>query len=552
MTAQDLQSKTMTNSQIASRRGRENELRSNHIGPRLALFESMGRALVSILLLLALGSLIAGCGGGGSHTGNPNPNPNPNGSNTLLSGTVTDVNGSPIVGANVTFNGQTVTSTQFGTYTIPNVVVPAGQTSLVGAVQATKTINGASWSGQNIVEALSGEPDTSNVHIVMSPSASQNAITGTVTDTSGHVLRGARVFASIGPFTGTGGGQFFSNLSSIGTTTDQNGTYTLAQLPPGSNYTVTASFAGFLNQTFSNISVNAPPAAVTVQPFQLATSSSSPTPPIVTGLSALAVTSPAVPTRSAGGTSSSRGLNAIKAWIFAKKGLSRHHAAASKSVTLKKKPTRDTPAGSIIEADLFWDYENINNLFGYEVAQATNLNPPNFISIALIRDPLADRFSDVDLGLTPDITYYYSIARLDTINFPSGNINAGEGPPTDAVAIQPLGPINLVSPASGAVTATKTPLLTWTAVNRATLYQVLVYDRFPDLQSDTDTVNGVQPIWPVDPRVPNPSQVMAPATSQTYQGPALVSGHTYFWAVLAQDDAGSAFSVSPIQSFVAP
>src|SRR4029079_9471085 len=108
---------------------------------------------------------------------------------------------------------------------IPNVQVPAGQSSLVGAVQATKTIAGRPWSGQNIVEALSNEPDTSNVHIVMSPSATQNAITGTVTDTAGHVLRGARIFASIGPFTGNSGGQFFSNLSSIGTTTDQNGVY---------------------------------------------------------------------------------------------------------------------------------------------------------------------------------------------------------------------------------------------------------------------------------------------------------------------------------------
>jgi len=169
-----------------------------------------------------------------------------------------------------------------------------------------------------------------------------------------------------------------------------------------------------------------------------------------------------------------------------------------------------------------------------------------------VRDPLADRFSDVDLGLTPDITYYYSIARLDTINFTSGNTNAGEGPPSDTVAVDPLGPISLVSPASGARVSSGTPTLTWTAVNRAAMYQILVYDRFPDLQSDTDTVNGVQPIWPVDPHAPGASSVAAPAVSQTYQGPVLVSGHTYYWAVLAQDSVGSAFSVSPIQSFIAP
>ena len=76
---------------------------------------------------------------------------------------------------------------------------------------------------QNYVKVLSNSPDTSNVHIVMSPSATQNAISGTVSDTAGHLLRGARVFVSNGPFTGTSGGQFFSNLSAIGTATDQNG-----------------------------------------------------------------------------------------------------------------------------------------------------------------------------------------------------------------------------------------------------------------------------------------------------------------------------------------
>jgi hypothetical protein len=111
--------------------------------------------------------------------------------------------------------------------------------------------------------------------------------------------------------------------------------------------------------------------------------------------------------------------------------------------------------------------------------------------------------------------------------------------------VDPLGPISLISPASGATVSSKTPTFTWTAVNRAANYQVLVYGKFPDLQSDTDTVNGVQPLWAS-------GSIAAPATSQTYQGPTLVPGQTYFWAVLAQDNVGSAFSVSPIQSFVAP
>ena len=222
-------------------------------------------------------------------------------------------------------------------------------------------------------------------------------------------------------------------------------------------------------------------------------------------------------------------------------------------VTLKRGATRNAPTDSIVETDLFWDYVNINNLFGYEIAQATNLNPPNFISIALLRDPLADRFADVDTGLTPDIAYYYSVARLDTINFPNGNVTAGEGAPGDTVAVDPLGPIALIAPPSGAVAASK-PTLSWTAVNRANLYQIVVYNRYPDLTGDSTKPDVVKPIWPTGQEDPStdPTLVHAPATSQIYQGPALVSGHTYYWAVFAQDTVGSAISVSPIQSFVAP
>ena len=211
---------------------------------------------------------------------------------------------------------------------------------------------------------------------------------------------------------------------------------------------MTASFAGFVNQSFSSIAVNPPPAGPTIQPFQLATSSSSTTPPAVTGIFATAFTVPSVPNRAVGQTVGTNGLAALKAWFLTHKGVQPGHPAAATRVTLKPAPTRATPAGSIVEVDLFWDYLNINNLFGYEVAQATSLSPPNFVSIALLRDPQADRFADLDAGLTPDTPYYYSVAQLDTINFPAGNINAGEGPPADTVAVNPLGPISLTAPAA--------------------------------------------------------------------------------------------------------
>jgi hypothetical protein len=372
-----------------------------------------------------------------------------------------------------------------------------------------------------------------------------------VHDSLNRPLVGARVFAAIGPFgqTGNPNAMSFSNLSSFTTTTDLNGNYSLPKLPPSILYTVTASFANYINQTVSNVTV-ASSSTPTSLSFTLNQSSgASARPPVVTGFTAIAITSPSSPTRAAGGSLSAQTLNAIRRFILDQKGLSRHRAVDPQRLTLKQTITRATPAGAVIEADLFWDYAAIDNLFGYDILQATSLNPPNFISIALLRDPLGDRFSDVDLGLMPDTTYYYSVARLDTINFPSGNTTQGEGDPVSAVAVQPLNLIALTAPNSGA-TVNSTPTLSWTAVNRASLYQILVYDRFPTLQSDTDP-NGVRPIWPADPSNPGASLVHAPATSQVYQGPALVSGHTYYWAVLAQDSTGSAFVVSPLQTFVA-
>ena len=244
-------------------------------------------------------------------------------------------------------------------------------------------------------------------------------------------------------------------------------------------------------------------------------------------------------------------MNVIRQIVLKKRALLAHHSAAAQKIVLHRSLTRDTPSGSLIETDLFWDYEHLDNLYGYDIVRATTISPANFVSIATLRDPLADRFADNDSLLTPDHLYYYSISRLDTINFPanSGGSN-GSGPPANTgislpvqppVAVQPLGPESLVSPASGSVTSA-TPTFRWNAVNRATLYKVLVYDQFPTLQSDTDP-NGVAPIWSAD----------FSSNSGIYAGPpALMSGHTYFWAVLAQDSVASAFSVSPLQTFVAP
>ncbi|HZO91221.1 MAG TPA: carboxypeptidase-like regulatory domain-containing protein [Chthonomonadaceae bacterium] len=491
-----------------------------------------GRWLLAVALLVLLAGAIGlnGCGGGSGSSGGSN-NPPPPATRSVVSGAVTDPTGLAIVGAAVNLNGQTATSTQAGTYVIPNV--PAG----IGTISATATVNGQRWSGQNTVEVISGESNTSNINLVLSPDNQQGAITGTVRDAQGRGLAGAKVFAA-------------TAVSSVYTIAGNNGSYTLSHLPAG-QYTLTASLAGFLNQTVTNVAVAAS-ATPTTASFTLNTSNGNSTVPAVTDLAVLSLTLPDTPTRAASHNQNDLALNAIRWFILKRRGLLGRRAADPRKITLLHQvKTRATPTGSIIENDLFWQYTELNNLFGYTVLRSINTDT-QFVPIALLRDPLAFRFADLDAVLTPDVTYFYSVARLDTINFPN---NGAEGPPAEPpVAARPLGPLALTSPNEGATSAGP-PTFAWSAVPRAQRYQILVYDRFPTLAADIsqpgNDPNAVLPIWPADANNPGTSLVDAPATSQLYQGPALQPGTRYFWTVLAFDQANSAVSISPIRSFVA-
>ena len=94
-------------------------------------------------------------------------------------------------------------------------------------------------------------------------------------------------------------------------------------------------------------------------------------------------------------------------------------------------------------------------------------------------------------------------------------------------------------------------------MNGAAAYQLYVWDEFPSLMFDPNLPNepnASQPIWPTDPSNPGSALVTAPATSVTYQGPALQAGRTYYWLVVALDTANpantTALSASQIAKFV--
>ena len=444
------------------------------------------------------------------------------------------------MGATVRFGSLSAISTQNGAYIIPNVAIPSGQTSLVGNVTATATVKGVAYSGQNQVEVINTDPITHNVQVVLSPTSTQGSIIGIVVDQNGNRVAGARIFANVGPFSqaATPAQQYFINLGSFDTTTGSDGSFTLPALPPDPQYTIAASLAGKIGQTKSNVAVLA--SSSTQVTLTLTNSTGTSTVPTPTNLFATLLTAPLSPTRAAGTVGTSAGfLNVIRQTIMQRRGLLGHRIASALNTTLHTSATRSSPPGSLIETDLFWDYIPANNLYGYDIVRATTLTPANFTSIATLRDPLADRFADNDPILTPDNLYYYSIAALDTINFPTGN-GGSSAPVTPPVAVDPLNALTLATPASGSVT-TATPTFTWNGVARVALYNVLVYDQFPTLQSDNDP-NGVAPIW----------SATVSGTTGTYAGPALVSGHTYYWAVLGQDSVASAFTISPLQTFIAP
>ncbi len=502
--------------------------------------------LVPTALLIGFGAL-TGCGGGGNKVNNPSPGTPA--TTSLVSGAVTDIDGAPVIGAKVTIAGKTATTSQGGVYSIANITVPANQASLVTTVSATATISGRAFSGQNTVEVLTGEANTANINLVVSDSANQGTISGTVRDAGNQALPNARVFIAPGPAQQSNGGLAFTNFSSFAVYADTGGNYSVPNLPRGVTYTAVASYPGHLNQSAANLTLTN--TSLSNVNFNLSASTTSPQLPAVANFGAFSFTFPASPTRSISGKSGNSVMDAIKAYVLNKRGFKQNRFASANKTWKRNTTTRTTPAGSLIETDLVWDFEDLNNLFGYSIVRAIGGNS-NFQDIATLRDPLADRYDDLDPVLTPGTSYFYNVGRLDTINFPNNSQTSNSNPADVTIQVSPLNAIQVQSPSPNANT-NATPTFTWNGVNNAGDYQVLVYDRFPDLQSNN---GGVVPIWPQFSDTPGSSLVSAPTTQTTYNGPALQSGHTYYVVVLAQyapanndPSVGSSISVSPIQAF---
>jgi len=474
----------------------------------------IGRGFAGLVVPVTL-VLFTGCGSGGAKQV------------AGLAGVVTDAEGRPVVGATVTSGPQSTTSLTNGTFVLDSVEEG------FQLVQASNTVAGHNWTGETLVDVVGNEQNRS-INVILSDDATQGQIAGSVIDPSGFPLPGAKVFIA---------GPFGSTLA----VTDNDGNYTARRIPPGFTYQVTASLAGFVNHTVSvHVATNQTAAAS----FALSNGSSQGPIPAPTNVSAQAWTVADSVTRAASGSGTPAGLYEwLKQVYRQKRGISESRVAAK--IERRTAATRVSPTGTVVEVDLFWDFTSFNDLFGYSIDRGVGNNTPTVT--AVFRDPQANAFLDVDPLLTPDTTYGYAVHRLDTIDFPA---NGTVGPASATVSATPLAPLRAIAPSADAQTG-PTPLFQWQAVNRAQGYQVYVWDRFPALLFDPAKPNepaAVPPIWPQDLNNPGPSFVTGIANvTVTYQGPALQSGHTYYWMVVAMDNTNpqsvNAMSASKLRKF---
>lgn len=457
---------------------------------------SLSRASAVGLLGVLAALSVCGCGSGGGRLG-------------AVTGLVTDVDGKPVAGARVSGGGRSTISLSNGTFTLDGI--PNGYRTFFAEI----TIRGLRWNGETVVDVAEGERNRT-INIVVAPESEQGRIAGRVIGPGGGGLAGAKVFV---------GGPWASTLA----VTDGSGFYEVRRLTGNVRYTVTASLAGYVNQTQTDQLV-LPNQTRTVS-FALARGSSLGPIPAPSNVSAQAWTIAASISRA-----DSRTKNVyewLKRLYRKKKGLPDGPQARQIE---RMNPGRATPEGAVVEIDLFWDYQSFNDLLGYAIRRG--VSPSALSTAAVLRDPLAAVFFDVDPALTPDVVYYYTVHRLDTIDFPDrGTL----GPPSSLVNAQPLNPIRALDPVEGQFISGN-PTFAWTRVNGATNCTLYLWDRFPDLQSSTDP-DGVTPIWTT-----TVNQTGSGVQEKRYDGPGLASG-TYYWMVVAADAGDNNLSATQIAKF---
>ncbi|MFQ3609996.1 MAG: carboxypeptidase regulatory-like domain-containing protein, partial [Fimbriimonadales bacterium] len=305
----------------------------------------MWHTAVWVILVVSLVLGLSGCGGGTSRT-------------NVISGTVTDVEGEPVVDAEVFVDGFPMRNTRTlhnGTYYLTNV--PVG----FRLIRARAFINGVEYTGQQVAQVLE-EDQSKNINLMVARTTQQGTVEGFVRDAFGRGIEGARVFA---------GGA----LSSVLARTDRRGFYRISGLPSGYEYPIVASAPGYENDE-RRVEVYA--GETSVVSFTLNTSRNAPVNP-PQNLRAIAWTLPRT-------LIATRDARTRRAYESIQQLLDPQHR--------QRAITRST-SNSLIEVSLTWDYERQLSLLGYGIYRGRSLNELQTNAIAFLRDPLADFFSDL-------------------------------------------------------------------------------------------------------------------------------------------------------------
>lgn len=428
--------------------------------------------------------LLAGCGGGGGSA-----------QKGEISGVVFDGDGKPVKGATVYVDagGHRETETDSaGTYVLRDV---AAKDLIVRA----QTPDG-NFLGQNLSRVFTNERDIS-VNITLYPSTSLARVVGQVTNASGRVQQGLRVFAR--PTDG-------SILSSASALTDADGFYEIDRLVQGVEYRIVANAPGRGEDsrllTFAT--------RETRQNLVLGTASN-PDLAAPANLDAISYTSPGQDTfRSAGisADQASKAMEAIKQQIDPKRA----------ARLAKKAATRDTSLGRPIEVDLFWDEYGIVDTYGFGIYRRAL--PSTVDTSTFLHDPLAAYYADGDGLLQPGVQYSYGITAISS-SFDEGT-GEGQSPLSTRITVTPLEDLLLLPNVGQTVN--------WSTVAGAGKYKVYVYSSYPDV--------GV-------PTLETSSDLSGSATSYTIAA-SLTPGRRYFYVVVASRSDNSANALSIVGSFV--
>ncbi|RYG23390.1 carboxypeptidase regulatory-like domain-containing protein [bacterium] len=433
-------------------------------------------SVVKTTLIGAMAALLlVGCGGGGgSNVGRGE-----------VSGVVFDADGKPVRGATVFVDadGHRETETDSaGTYVLRGV---AAKDVLVRA----ETPDGQ-FVGQNLARVFTNERDLS-VNIALYRSNNLARIVGQVTDGSGNVQRGLRVFAR--PTDD-------SILSSSSAVTDNDGFYVIDRLARGVEYRVLATAPNRGEDTRLLT-----PTAREVQQNLVLGTASNPDLTAPTGLDAIAYTTP--------GQDTFRSTKLNRAFEAVKRQLDPTRAARM----AKRPTTKDTALGRPIEVDLFWDEYTKVDTYGFGVYRRAL---PSTVDIStFLHDPLAQYFADGDELLQPNVEYSYAITAIST-TFNEGT-GQGQSPLSNRISVVPLSDLLLQSPTGQTVR--------WTPVAGAAKYQMFVYEEYPDV--------GILPIH-------TSAELSGAASSYAVPG-TLTPGRTYYYVVVGSraDNSAQALSI---------